>query len=346
MPLFSDVDADTDSSRPSDPSDASGWGRAGWGLAAGLAGAAVGVSAARRWVRRSLPTPASLPRAITASTHTVEMPTGRVNYYVRDGAGTPVVLLHSFNAAASPFEVRPLFDRLANATDRPLYAVDWLGFGRSARRDVDYRPSLYHDQLYRFLDTVVDGPADLVGLSLGCEYAATAALQAAPLVRRLVLVNPTGLSARRGPSAMGRAGIELAAQTGTFELLFYRLTRRASLRDFYERQVFLDPAAIPDELVDYAYVTAHARGAHYAPRRFIDGTLFVDGVAEEVYARLYRPTLILTPEDPGPTVQSFPDLPALLDANPRDLTHRSLPGGLLPPWESPEPFFDALLEFI
>ena len=313
-------------------------------LGAGLAGAAA-LSTARWWVQRDLPPPPSLPPAISAPTRTLEVPTGRVNTYLREGTGTPIVLLHSFNAAASPFEIRPIFERLAEATDRPLYALDWLGFGRSARPDIDYRPALYHDQLYRFLRTVVGEPVDLVGLSLSCEYAAHAALQTAPLVRRLALICPTGLSEKRGPSPLGKAGIRLADRIGAFELLFYRLTRRASLRDFYERQVFLDPTALPDELLDYAYVTSHARGAHRAPRRFVDGSLFLDCVIDEVYARLYRPTLVLTPKHPEDTVQGFDRLPALLDARSRDLTHHALPGGLLPHWEAPTPFFDVFLNW-
>jgi len=273
------------------------------------------------------------------------VPAGRVNTYVREGTGTPIVLLHSFNAAASPFEIRPIFERLAEATDRPLYALDWLGFGRSARPDVDYHPALYHDQLYRFLTTVVGEPVDLVGLSLSCEYAAYAALQTAPLVRRLALICPTGLSEKRGPSFLGKAGIRLADRIGAFDLLFHRLTRRASLKDFYERQVFLDPAALPDELLDYASVTSHAQGAPSAPRRFVDGSLFLDRVADDVYARLYRPTLILTPQRPADTVQRFDLLPDLLDAHSRDLTHFALPGGLLPHWEAPAPFFDVFLDW-
>jgi hypothetical protein len=65
-----------------------------------------------------------------------------------------------------------------------------------------------------------------------------------------------------------------------------------------------------------------------------------------VYARLYRPTLFLTPEAPASTVQSFDRLPALLDHNPRDLSHQALPGGLLPHWEAPAPFFDAVDDFL
>jgi pimeloyl-ACP methyl ester carboxylesterase len=310
-----------------------------------LAGAYAGLSAAKWAYQRNLSSSLSLPPALALSPRPFEAPDGRVQCYARAGSGPPVVVLHSFNAVASSRELAPVVEHVASKTDRPIYALDWLGFGRSERAAIDYRPGVYRRQLYHFLTEVPRTPVDLIALSLGSEYAAQVALQAAPLVRRLVLVSPTGLGATRGLSAVGKLGLSLADNAGVFELLYYRLTRRASLRDYYARQIFLDPDAIPAPLLDYAEQTAHVRGAHRAPLRFVDGTLKLDDAAS-LYARLYRPTLFLTPSTPGPTVQSFDRLPEVLTQNERDASHKSLPGGLLPHWEAPTPFFRALDEFL
>jgi pimeloyl-ACP methyl ester carboxylesterase len=311
-----------------------------------LAGAYAGTAAARWWHRRSLPPPSALPPVLDWSRRVLETPHGRSHCYVRPGSGPPIVLLHSLNAVASSHEMVPIAEHLAETTDRPLYAVDWLGFGRSDRPALDYTPQVYGDQLYQVLADLLDAPADLVALSLGCEYAAWMGLQAAPLVRRLALISPTGLTTARGPSTLGRLSLALAGPTGLFELFYYRLTRPASLRDYYERQVFLDPANVSDALVDTAATTARAKGAPYAPRRFVQGRLYVPDAATELYGRLYRPTLLLTPNTPGPTVQSFDLLSPVLDQNPQALTHRTLPGGLMPHWEAPDALFDVLDPFL
>ncbi|PSQ95108.1 MAG: alpha/beta hydrolase [Bacteroidetes bacterium SW_9_63_38] len=317
-------------------------------LAAGgaAAGAYVGLAAARWWHRRTLPPPSSLPPALSWRTRTLETPHGRSHCYVRSGERPPIVLLHSVNAVASTFELKPVAEHLATTTDRTLYAIDWLGFGRSDRPALDYEPSIYADQLYQVLTDLVEAPADLIGLSLGCEYAAWMALQAAPQVRRLALLSPTGLTTTRGPSAPGRLALNLAGRTGAFELFFYRLARRASLQQYYTRQVFGDTAAISDALLDYAESTAHVRGAPHAPQRFVQGALYLDNVADEIYGRLYRPTLVITPEQPGPTVQSFDLLPRLLDRNARDVTHKAVPGGLMPQWETPNALWHVLDDFL
>ena len=316
------------------------------GLGAALGGAYLGGTLARRWRHRALPPSSSRPPALDWETRVLETPHGRSHCYVRPGSGPPIVLLHSLNAVGSAFEMKPIAEHLAANTDRPLYALDWLGFGRSARPAIDYTPAIYTDQLYRELEALPTRPADLVALSLGTEYAAQTALQAAPWVRRLVLVSPTGLTPSRGPSRLGRLALAMAGPSGLFELFFARLTRRASLRDFYERQVFLDPSDVPEEQVDYAVSTARAKGAHHAPRRFVQGRLYLADGAASIYSRLYRPTLLLTPSAPGPTVQSFDLLPAVLDRNPRALTHRTLPGGLMPHWDAPEPLFELLSPYL
>ena len=78
----------------------------------------------------------------------------------------------------------------------------------------------------------------------------------------------------------------------------------------------------------------------------MDGSLFLDDVADTVYSRLYRPTLLLTHADPAPTVQQFDRLPDVRAANDRDLTHEVLPGGLLPQYEAPDALFEAIDGFV
>jgi hypothetical protein len=52
---------------------------------------------------------------------------GRLSYYFdRRAAGRPLVLLHSINAAASAFEMGPLFEHYR--ASRPVYALDLPGY--------------------------------------------------------------------------------------------------------------------------------------------------------------------------------------------------------------------------
>src|SRR5690625_2713643 len=57
-----------------------------------------------------------LPPAIDADVHEMEIMEGRYRFYAREGKGIPIVLLHSVNAVASSFEMKPIFDHLCAST--------------------------------------------------------------------------------------------------------------------------------------------------------------------------------------------------------------------------------------
>ena len=58
------------------------------------------------------------------------------------GAGCPV---HSVNAAASAYEMAPIFNRYR--TSLPEIAMDLPGFGLSDRSDRIYSPRVYHEAI-------------------------------------------------------------------------------------------------------------------------------------------------------------------------------------------------------
>jgi pimeloyl-ACP methyl ester carboxylesterase len=88
-------------------------------------------------------------------------------------AGPALLLLHGFGAASGHW--RHFAPRLADHGWR-VYSLDLLGFGQSAQpaRPMDNR--LWAQQVCAFLDQVVQGPAVVIGNSLGGLTALTAAV--------------------------------------------------------------------------------------------------------------------------------------------------------------------------
>ena len=75
---------------------------------------------------------------------------GRVTLYgSQEGKGTPLLLIHSINAAASAYEMRPLFQYFIGL--RPVYAIDLPGYGLSERRDQTYTPRMMVDAIHAAL---------------------------------------------------------------------------------------------------------------------------------------------------------------------------------------------------
>ena len=95
------------------------------------------------------------PRALDAHVTTLDTrESGTLTCYsAGEGDAPPILLLHSVNAAASAYEMQPLFEHY-RATRR-VYALDLPGFGASSRDRVDYTPKRYADAIERVLIDVV-----------------------------------------------------------------------------------------------------------------------------------------------------------------------------------------------
>src|SRR5215213_8522146 len=157
--------------------------------ALGLTAAAAAAYGMYLWGRpKGRPRPVTeLPNALNLRLNYVAWRGVHYAYYSRPGQGRPLVFLHSINAVASAHEMRPLVRQFQRQTARPLYALEWIGFGHSDRPDISYTPELMESQLQHFLSRVVhhEGGADVVGLSLGATYAAEVARRRPDLVRSL-----------------------------------------------------------------------------------------------------------------------------------------------------------------
>ena len=271
---------------------------------------------------------------------------GRLGYYADlSGKGTPLVLLHSINAAPSAFEMKPIFDHYRGK--RPVYALDLPGFGFSDRSDRLYSPQLYQDAIVAFLRDVVKKPADVIALSLSNEFAALAAVHSPDLIRSLVMISPTGFKPPQTDRISQRArrrGVKNNLYAGLAVPLWNRpfydlVSSRASIQYFLSQSF---EGYVPPSFVDYAYVTAHQPGAQFAPTYFLSGKLFTPAVRVTVYKALKQPVLVIYDQDP---YTNFEMLPGLLQEKENWRAVRVSPTKGLPHWEQPEKTFRALESF-
>ncbi len=247
-------------------------------------------------------TATTLPPALSGDAFDLASGAGRLQVYasVPPGAAaraTPLLLVHSVNAAANAREMRPVYEHYRGS--RPIYAFDLPGFGRSDRSDRVYTLRLMTDAVLAVAAEVQrrhGGAAiDLVALSLGCEFAARAVTEAPARFRRLALVSPTGLNgtARRdGAPGSTRAvpGLHTALALPLWGgPLFRALTRPGVIRFFLEKT--WGGREIDEDLWQYDVAATRVPGAHHAPLYFLGGGLFAadihrvyDGLALPVWA--------------------------------------------------------------
>lgn len=311
---------------------ANGLGRAAGQLIVGtLAAAGAWVAYSRFGIDHQLPLPPAIP---AEQERFVGKESRFLNVYVdRSGSGRPLVLIHSINAGASAYEMRPLFEYYRGK--RPVYALDLPGFGFSERADRVYSPELYKEAILDLLRLKVREPADIVALSLGSEFAASAALQQPELVNSLTLISPSGFSTRSEKRASQKV-----SEDGSSDRVYRLFSNRLYSQGFYDllatrasilyflRQSFVGP--VDEGLAEYDYLTTHQPGAQYAPLYFVSGKLFTPDIRRSVYNRLSQPVLVLYDQD---AFVSFDLLPQTLSERSNWQAVRIAPTRGLPQFE-------------
>ena len=247
------------------------------------------------------------------------------------GAGTPVLLVHSVNAAASAYEMKPLFDHLASR--RPVYALELPGYGESTRGDRGYTPQLMADAICNVLERIGE-PAHVVALSLSSEFSARASIRLPERFVSLTLVSPTGFGNVSGSQPRGG---RLLRNRLWAQALFDVIASRRSI------EFFLSPSfegSADEGFVEHAYRTSHQPGARFAPLAFLSGELFSRDAVELLYRNGTVPSLILYDRDP---FSGFVRLPAFL-SDVGDQWHAERIAGTkgLPHWDELAPTVGAL----
>jgi pimeloyl-ACP methyl ester carboxylesterase len=170
-----------------------------------------------------------------------------------DKPGVPLLLIHGFGASTDHWRknIAPL------AEHRPVYAIDMLGFGRSAKPNLMYSGELWRDQFRDFCQEVVGQPVVAAGNSLGGYAALVLAADHPEWVKGLVLLNgagpfydgkkPEGIQKFFNDSALG-----VLQQSWASWLLFQYFRQKSTIRSVLLK-VYKDHSAVTDQLVDDIY---------------------------------------------------------------------------------------------
>jgi pimeloyl-ACP methyl ester carboxylesterase len=270
-------------------------GRAKWGIAAlVLAGGACGLALANRL---SVLSAGEARSGLTGERGRYAWTHGDIAYTVK-GSGTPLVLVHGVYVGASSYEYRRAFDLLAQRFR--VYAFDLLGFGLSQRPAVRYTPVLYEELIADFVREVVGGadqPVKVIASSLSAAFTVRAAAERPGLFERLAFVEPTGYEelASSGETPLRSAALALLRLPLVGQGIYNGIASRPSIRYFLRSQLYGDPAAVSDDMVDHYYAMAHQPGARYAVASFLSGML--NTPVGSMYPLLKQPILLCWGKD-------------------------------------------------
>ncbi|MEM1308383.1 MAG: alpha/beta fold hydrolase [Cyanobacteria bacterium P01_D01_bin.71] len=178
-------------------------------------------------------------------------------YYVHAGAERrdrpPLLLVHGFGASTDHWR-KNIHELQA---DFDVWAIDLLGFGRSAKPDRQYSGTVWRDQLHNFIQDVIGSPAVIAGNSLGGYASLCVAADHPESVAGIVLLNSAGPFTEQAPAASPnrfQSAIRQTIQSVLLQpfpswLLFQYVRQRRNIRKTLQ-QVYVDKTAVTEQLID------------------------------------------------------------------------------------------------
>lgn len=179
------------------------------------------------------------------------------------GTGQPLILIHGFGAAIGHW--RNNIPALA-AAGYQVFALDLLGFGASDKPALDYSLDLWAELLADFWTEQVQQPVVWIGNSIGALLSLIMAARYPHLTRGAILLNCAGGLNHR-PEELNfplRLVMGLFTRLVRSEVfggfLFNRVRQKSQIRATL-KQVYRNPAAITDELVEIIHAPSCDPGA-------------------------------------------------------------------------------------
>ncbi len=193
---------------------------------------------------------------------------GNSIYYVcagnKQSAKPPLLLVHGFGASTDHWR-----KNIAQLQEQfQVWAIDLLGFGRSAKPKQEYSGNLWQEQLNDFITEVIKQPAVIAGNSLGGYASLCVAAEYPQSTAGLILLNSAGpfsdteenSSAKSGSNPFGKMIRSILLQPWASFWLFQYVRRPSIIRKTLNK-VYFDPDTVTEQLVEDIYRPSCDSGA-------------------------------------------------------------------------------------
>jgi pimeloyl-ACP methyl ester carboxylesterase len=169
-------------------------------------------------------------------------------YHVQGNSDKKVFFLHGGaldNAILSWNEVMELM-----GTQYDCYALDFLGYGKSDKPDMEYSIPMYVEMLYSILQQLDIEKTHLVGLSMGGGIGIAFSLKYPDMVDKLTLVDPLGFYERMPFHTLCRWYVNSKLNSKSYQ---WMAGSKKIVRWCITSSLFGDSSKVTDELVNTLY---------------------------------------------------------------------------------------------
>lgn len=177
-------------------------------------------------------------------------------FFTSSGCGSPVLLIHDLNPAASQKEWSAIIDSLSE--NHTVYAIDLLGCGRSEKPNITYTTYLYVELISDFIKDIIGESTDIIATGKSGSFVIMTAKLYPELIENIHLVNPESMdSLKQLPDPASKIAKTILSCPLLGVSVYYLLTNRNQLEyDFCEKYLY-NPFHSSSKMIDTYYESAH-----------------------------------------------------------------------------------------
>ena len=213
-------------------------------------------------------------------------------FYTRKGNGSPVILIHDTDTAASSAEWNKLIQRLSK--NHTVYAIDLLGCGRSDKPALEYTNYFYSQMLQSFVKDVIQEKVVIIASNISASFAIMANHLDDTLFEKIILINPPSFKQLAMVpdelSKFKKTVIQLPF-IGTF--VYNIMHNMQHIDTSFRTRYVTKPQLISSSMEDIYYEAAHKNGSN---GRFLYSSLignYVNNSITHALKSISTPTLII-----------------------------------------------------
>ena len=182
-------------------------------------------------------------------------------FYTKTGTGSPVLLIHDTDVAASSIEWNKLIYRLSKK--HTVYAIDLLGCGRSDKPAIEYTNYLYVQMIQGFMNDIIQEKTTVISSNISASYVIMANHIDDTYFKKIILINPVSLKQLNiipDQSSKFKKSIIQLPFVGTF---VYNIMNNMQHIDMSFRSRYVSkPQLISSSIEDIYYEAAHKNGSN------------------------------------------------------------------------------------
>ncbi len=213
-------------------------------------------------------------------------------FYSKYGSGSPVLLIHDANSAASSIEWNKVITKLAK--NHTVYAIDLLGCGRSDKPALEYTNYLYVQMIQGFISDVIQEKVSIIASNISASFVIMANHIDDSLIGKIVLINPASLKQLDTiPDDVSKAKKTIIQLPFVGTFVYNIMNNMQHIDEAFRTRYVSKPQLISSSMEDIYYEAAHKNGSN---GRFLYSSLlgnYVNNSITHAVKSISTPTLII-----------------------------------------------------